>query len=250
MTNAFEPPKSSLIDETPSIDGYGSIDRAVSGDYEFRIGAVLSEAWQKTKGAKWVFHLAFLWYFLVLIAAVIVLEIVSTAFLATVLGPEQFILVGILNQVLLNLLVMPMSMGLFMMGVRRAVNAPLESTSVFDYFSKAFVMLGTLILMYLMILIGFLLLVLPGIYLTIAYFMAMPLVVEKNLSPWRALEVSRKAVSKRWFAVFFFSLVLGLLITLSAIPLGIGLIWTIPMAMIAYGILYRNMFGVEAKTIA
>ena len=106
-----------------------------------------------------------------------------------------------------------------------------------------------MLLMYLMILIGFVLLIIPGIYLMIAYFMAMPLVVEKGLSPWQALEVSRKTITHRWFSVFFFSIVMTLILIISMIPLGIGVIWTAPMMMIAYGIMYRNMFGVEAATL-
>jgi uncharacterized membrane protein len=101
-----------------------------------------------------------------------------------------------------------------------------------------------------MVLIGFVLLIIPGIYLAIAYYMAMPLVVEKGLSPWAAMEISRKTVSKRWFTMFFFGIVMMLILIVSAIPLGIGLIWTLPMAMIAYGVIYRNMFGIRNQTLA
>ena len=104
--------------------------------------------------------------------------------------------------------------------------------------------------MYIMITIGFILLILPGIYLMVAYYMALPLVAEKGMSPWRALETSRKAVTHRWFSIFGFFIVLSFIAFVSAIPLGIGMIWTLPMMLIAYGILYRNMFGVEAATIA
>lgn len=107
----------------------------------------------------------------------------------------------------------------------------------------------TVIIMYIMLAIGFLLLVLPGIYLSVAYYMALPLVVEKNMSPWQALETSRKTVTHRWFRMFGFLIIMSILITLSMIPLGIGLIWSLPLFLIAYGIIYRNMFGLEAETL-
>lgn len=44
--------------------------------------------------------------------------------------------------------------------------------------------------------------------------------------------------------------VLSLIMFVSMIPLGIGLIWTIPMSMIAYGIIYRNMFGIRNETLS
>ncbi len=48
---------------------------------------------------------------------------------------------------------------------------------------------------------GFVLLVVPGIYLSIAYWFALPLILDRGLLPWQALEVSRKAVTKVWFKV-------------------------------------------------
>ena len=34
-----------------------------------------------------------------------------------------------------------------------------------------------------------------------AYLLAIPLVVERGLSPWQALEASRKAITQHWFKV-------------------------------------------------
>jgi uncharacterized membrane protein len=64
------------------------------------------------------------------------------------------------------------------------------------------------------------------------------------------MEISRKTVSKRWFTMFFFGIVMSLILIVSVIPLGIGLVWTLPMGMIAYGIIYRNMFGIRNQTLA
>jgi hypothetical protein len=33
------------------------------------------------------------------------------------------------------------------------------------------------------------------------------------------------------------------------LPLGLGMIWTLPLSIIAFGIVYRNMFGCEPATI-
>lgn len=74
--------------------------------------------------------------------------------------------------------------------------------------------------------------------------LAIPLVVERGLTPWQALETSRKAITQRWFKVFGLFLLLGLITLVSAIPLGVGLVWTIPLFVIAMGVLYRTIFGV------
>ncbi len=95
-------------------------------------------------------------------------------------------------------------------------------------------------------LLGFLLLILPGIYLVVAYMLAIPLAAEKNLNSWKALEVSRKAITHKWFKTFGLFLMIWLILIISILPLGIGLIWTVPWAVNAIGILYREIFGVEA----
>jgi len=249
MSDIFEAPKSELIEPGNATTEYGSVEKAVAGDYEFSIGDVLKEGWQKTKGAKWPIHLAFFWYFLVVIAVAVLMQLAMVTIISKLPDPNIIIAVSVGQQIVLNLIVLPIVMGIFLLGVKRSVNAPLESTSVFDYFSKTGTIFLTVLLVYVMVIIGFILLVLPGIYLSLAYFMALPLVVEKGLSPWQAMEVSRKAITKRWFSFFFFGLIIAVIMFVSMIPLGIGLIWTLPMMLICYGILYRNMFGVEGDTL-
>jgi uncharacterized membrane protein len=73
--------------------------------------------------------------------------------------------------------------------------------------------------------------------------LAIPLVIDRGLSPWQAMEASRKAITQHWFKVFGLIFTLGLMILVSAIPLGIGLIWTLPLTVICMGILYRTIFG-------
>lgn len=249
MTDIFEAPKSELIDQKDATTEYGSVEKAILGDYEFSIGDVLKEGWQKTKGAKWAIHLAFFWYLLVIIAVAVLMQLAMVTVISKLPDPNIVIAVSVVQQIVLNIIVLPIVMGIFLLGVKRSVDAPLESTSIFDYFSKTVSIFLTVLLIYIMVIIGFILLVVPGIYLSLAYFMALPLVVEKGLSPWQAMEVSRKAITKRWFSFFFFGLLIGIIVFISMIPLGIGMIWTLPLMLICYGILYRNMFGVEGETL-
>lgn len=54
---------------------------------------------------------------------------------------------------------------------------------------------------------GYLLLIIPGIYLQVIWCFALFLVVDKGLEPWAALEASRKAVAKNWFRM---AMILGI----------------------------------------
>ncbi len=87
----------------------------------------------------------------------------------------------------------------------------------------------------------------PSIYLSVGYSMGMPLIIDRRVQFWPAMEMSRKVVGKKWGAVFAFSFVLGLVNLLGVIPCGLGLLATIPLSMcaIAYG--YSQMFGLAPK---
>lgn len=131
-----------------------------------------------------------------------------------------------------------------MIGIRRAADQPISFNDVFSGLGLFVPLLITALLMTALIYIGTLLFVIPGIYLGVAYMLAIPLVIERGLSPWQALETSRKAINQHWFKVFGLFLALGVIMIIGMIPLGIGLIWTLPLFIISMGVLYRTIFGV------
>ena len=169
--------------------------------------------------------------------------------MAALLLPESGVLEIIIELTMLAI-TMPLWAGIYMIGVRRAVNAPIRAGQMLDYFSKTLPLFGLYLLMLILILVGFVLLIIPGIYLSVAYMLAIPLMVDKNLGVWEALETSRKAIHKRWFTIFGLTLVIMLINLVAMIPLGLGLIWTVPMSTIAFGVLYRNIFGCSQQTIS
>ena len=84
----------------------------------------------------------------------------------------------------------------------------------------------------------------------IAYAFAMPLVVEKNISAWRALETSRKALTGKWFPMLGLMLLMMLVNSLTVLTLGIALIWTIPWSVLIMSMVYTKLFGAEPHTLA
>lgn len=239
MNDVFSTPEADLHDPIAAGE-YGSIEKAIEGRYHFKIREALSEAWNNLKGYK-----RKIWLGLLIYMAVIFVAQLATSFL---FASSPVLL--ILSQQLIQLLIgMPLFAGLYIMSIKRSVDVPVEVGDVFSCFNKTLKIVGTSIFMYVLIFIGFLLLVLPGIYLMVAYMMAIPLVAEKDIGIWEALELSRKAITKRWFKFFFFLMVIGFILMVAALPLLIGLIWAIPLASLAFAIVYRNMFGVEPATM-
>jgi uncharacterized membrane protein len=149
-----------------------------------------------------------------------------------------------------TLVLLPVGVGVVYAATAIALGLTPVTMSVLGWYDNFARLALTYLLMVVLLLIGFLLLVLPGIYLLISYQIAMPLAVDKKLGPWEALETSRKIIGHRWFTVFGFNVVAMVLLALSTLLFGIPLIWTVPMLLIAYGILYRNLAGLEAATLA
>lgn len=105
----------------------------------------------------------------------------------------------------------------------------------FDDFIRGFkyfipIILST-VLMSLFIFFGMIALLIPGIYLGIAYMFTIPLIVEKKMPVWAAMEASRKIITKNWFSMFGFILVLGLINLGGILSLVVGLLYTAPSTL-------------------
>ena len=240
--NPYAAPVSDL--QQPVGDQAPSIEQALARGYDFSIGALLSESWALVSGTKGIIIGGFLVFYVVLLAASFILGGIVGVFGALSESVAVVFVGEILISLLASALAYPFMAGINMVGIRRAAGQPISFNEIFNHFGRTVPLIITAVVMMLLIYLGMLLLLLPGIYLAVAYLLAIPLVVERGLSPWQALEASRKAISQHWFKVFGLFLLLGVIVILSAIPLGIGLVWSIPLMVIAMGVLYRTIFGV------
>ncbi|MCQ4345975.1 hypothetical protein NGA35_00735 [Pseudomonas stutzeri] len=243
--NPFAPPSSELLQRPVPGAAPPSIEEALARGYDFAIGSLLGEAWRNTCGIKWPIVAGFLAFYALLFVTAFMLAFLLIA--AGLLGRDG-LLAGPLGQLLLAVsvgaLTYPILAGMLMVGIRRAARQPVDPGMVFGCFGQVLPLAVTGTLVTLFVYLGSLLLILPGIYLGVAYLLAMPLVAERGLSPWQAMQASRRAIAQHWLKVFGLLLLLGLILLASALPLGIGLIWSLPWAVAAIGVLYREIFGV------
>ena len=259
--NPYQPPATGKIQLVGGSAVGGTLQDGIKGNYDFLITDVLKEAWQKTDGVKGTFFAAVFVCIMVLIGIGLTFVIVNKGmieFAPEMLDEEKWLSMISIIMVLIILLLLviaiaivplPLFVGITMIGVYRSVDLPVRFSIVFDYFEYTIPIIIAAILMYIMMIIGLFFLIIPSIYLMVAYVFTYPLIVEKNLGPWEAMEASRKAVTHQWFKVFLTHFIMGHILFLSIIPLGIGLIWTAPMMLNVTGILYRIMFGVEEARI-
>lgn len=208
----------------------------------FTVFGVIKKAWQLTKGAKASFWAATIVMYLILIAmSVSIVPLYDSAMVQSdnIVGAW----VTLLAQLVISAVSTILTAGLIYMGVRRASGRALFWKQVFSGFKMTGKLLVATILQFILIFIGMLLLVLPGIYLAVGYLMTIPLIMANKMSPWQAMETSRKAIHKVWWKMFGLAVVMSVIIVVSAIPLGLGLIWTLPMIFIVGGVVFTQLFG-------
>lgn len=252
MNDVYKAPSASLDEKTVPYSGSGSLESGVAGTYDFSIGGVIAEAWARTVGSKWTIWLALICFFIVLVIVSTIFNLIARPLGLSATG-ESFsgdFIRSYFMQGLQSCVTIPMSAGVYMLGIKLVVRAPVDFSEIFRHFEKIGPLILLNILRFLMVSIGFCLLILPGIYLAVAYYLSVPLVVEKNLAPWEAMEASRKAVSHHWFKIFFLYLAVGVIVLLSMLLLGLGLIWTVPMSMLVSGVVYRTVFGFSGEVYA
>ena len=119
---------------------------------------------------------------------------------------------------------------------------------VFAGFNRAFLDLTMAgLVKWLLTSIGLILCILPGIYLAIGYVFALPLVIDKQMDFWTAMEVSRRVVHEHWFSVFALVIVLVLVALAGFLLCGIGALISVPVASAALMYVYEDLFGSRAE---
>ena len=120
-----------------------------------------------------------------------------------------------------------------------------ERAEFADFFG-AFNYLGQLFLLglvsWILVAIGTLLCILPGLYLAVGYMFSSFLVVSRNLDFWQGMETSRKAVTANLGSVIILLLALLGINILGALACLVGLIFTIPLTYCAGVVAFHMMF--------
>jgi hypothetical protein len=90
-----------------------------------------------------------------------------------------------------------------------------------------------------------LVLVLPCLYLFVGYVFLLPLIVDRRLGVWSAMELSRRAVHPSWFQTFGLLLAAGMLLFASARLFAFLLAVTLPLCWATMMVAYEDLLGTE-----
>jgi serine/threonine protein kinase len=151
---------------------------------------------------------------------------------------------------LLGLLVSgPLTGGLYLFFLKRIRGETTTVETAFSGFSHRFLQLFLASFVSLVLIgLGFFCLILPGVYLAVAWIFTLPLVIDKGLDFWPAMELSRKIVSKHWWKFFGFIIVLLLLKLAGIVVFIVGFFIAAPIAKASLMYAYEDLFATAGRT--
>jgi hypothetical protein len=137
--------------------------------------------------------------------------------------------------------------GLDYMFLRRIRGEQIQIGDLFAGFNTAFLHLVLAgLVKWLLTSVGLILCILPGIYLAVGYVFVLPLVIDKQMEFWPAMEVSRQVVHAHWWSIFLLTIVLVLVVCAGFLACFVGLLVSIPVATAAMMYVYEDLFGPKA----
>lgn len=230
--------KGMVIDGDAAASTTDRFEDGLKGNYDLDAVSVVKEAWRRSGGVKRIF------------LGAAILGAIYIYVMSYLLGVYRENFPLLLGSILLSIAYAPFLGGFVMMGARRAVDLPISLSTLFAYTSHTLPLAIVNIVITtvswalentLGLVLGSLLTSLLSIFTAMSIF----LIADRGMGPIPALTASIQASLHRGWQLLSLFVLFMLMVMVSVITLGIGLIWAVPLISIAYGIVYREMFGVR-----
>jgi hypothetical protein len=204
-------------------DDNSRIERKIQNGYSFELEKYFSEGWK-------IFRKEPVPFVLYGLLAGLILACLS--FL-----PEY------LNNIATYIISPALTAGLFVGARKLDQEGNLEFNDFFKGFDHVVQLFLVSIITAVLITIGTILLILPGIWFAIATSLSIPLIVFAGLDFWASIKTSVKLVNRKWFHFFVLILLLGIFNLLGALFLIVGLLITFPVTYCILYAVYRDIVG-------
>ena len=138
----------------------------------------------------------------------------------------------------------PLMGGLYLHFLKKIRGERVHVETAFSGFSNAFLhLLLASFVTGVLTTLGFICLILPGVYLCVAWFFTLPLVIDKRLDFWPAMQLSRRVISKHWWKFLGFLIVLGLVNLAGLICCCVGVFVTLTVSLAALMYAYEDIIN-------
>ncbi len=186
-------------------DAWRRPEEILENGYNFDVGLAVSEGFDMFKKELWLF-----------VGYTVVVLIIGIA--SAVIPLATVILAG------------PLNAGFIIAAHKIQSKEEIEFGTFFKGFDRFLPLMLYSIVSGVLIAVGIILLVIPGIYLAVAYLIAIPFVYfYHEIGFWKAMELCRKAVTQNWWSFFGLAIVNILIALAGALALGIGILFATPL---------------------
>jgi uncharacterized membrane protein len=144
----------------------------------------------------------------------------------------------------------PLTAGFFLVANRISRGVEVSFSNYFDGFSFWGIVIVTSLISGILTFFGILALVIPGIYLAVAFMFGIPFALFSGLDFWTSLELSRKLITMNWWKFFGFVIVLAGLNVLGFVCLFVGLLVTIPVSYFAVYAVFEELTAEALAEVA
>ncbi|MFZ4715140.1 MAG: hypothetical protein ACOYL6_15570 [Bacteriovoracaceae bacterium] len=149
--------------------------------------------------------------------------------------------IPVIGQIIVGVMYPLLAAGYFVVTLKLIRGDKAEMSDFFKALSQWYPLSINGLLGGIMTAVGFLCLIIPGIYLYFAYLFSVQLIVDENLTGWESLEASRKVLTKIFFPFSLFTLLTYFVVVLGVLALGIGLVVTFPLYFIMHAFAYEDI---------
>ncbi|WP_409420067.1 hypothetical protein ABHF91_09485 [Pseudaeromonas sp. ZJS20] len=230
----------------------GDIESSLSHPPALSLWALLREA------ARLTFHRGSAGVLLALLAVTAIWLLLGEGvarWLGATPDPRTLTLLGLLSTALLA----PLTGGLEMMGLQRAVGLRVRASRVFDYWRFLLPLAGLSLLVNVSSAVlslaiehhggGNWLTLLPSVLFSMLSLFCVPLMLERGCNPLTALWLSVRLFVRCWQSLLLLHLLLLVLLVVALLPMGLGLLLLTPFYLILRGLLYREICGVRVQVV-
>jgi uncharacterized membrane protein len=207
----------------PTVSAQAVIDPALSSATTLDVGSCFGRSWALLQKHFWL-----------VVGACAIVHLISIAlgFVPYVGWPVQIVLSGVLSG------------GVYALFLKLVRGQPAVLGDVFTGFQLATVpLMLTGAIAFILTCIGFVFCIVPGVYLLVSWLFALPLVIDKRLDFWPAMETSRQVVGKQWWLVLALGFLCLLSLLAGMLACIIGVFIALPFAYGAIAYAYADMFN-------
>lgn len=235
----------------------GSIEKALSGNYELRVGSVLQEAWKFTLKNFLSFSPAIVILLAVQLAIFFIamkLQLGDPLIFLHMFENPELMEQGIFDAIFIanfsyEVISAPIYAGVSLMAMSHAAGLLTKPQHILKGLQFTVPVIVATLFSLVLQWVGGMLIPLLSMYFSVAFSNSILLICEKRVSPLQSLWLSFRAVNRKLFPIVGLYIIMTMLLFISIVTYGIFLIVVLPFFFHVKGIIYRNMFGITLKLV-